>query len=139
MGGYFDRGNLCPDGLVRIWGKSRRGLIAALVVQAFLFGSLHALQAFVGLDPVRTISNVLATIIFGLWVGALVISVGSVWPAIILHSVSNGFILIKGLTSYWVDPTYLGYLRGALFELPLVLLGLWFVWTHRSVKYLGSD
>lgn len=126
-------------GLVRIWGKSNRGLIAALAIQAFLFGIFHALQVFGGVDPAIAISNVLATFIFGLWVGALVVAVGSVWPAIILHAVSNSFVLIKGLTSQWVIPNYLGYLRGSLFELPLVLIGLWFVLTHRSDEHQSSD
>lgn len=118
-------------GLVRVWGKSKRGLVAALVVQAALFGSLHALQALFGVDPASALSNVLATFIFGLWLGALVLSTGSVWPVILLHAVSNSFIMIKGLSSQWVIPYHLGYLRGALFELPLVLFGLWFLFKHR--------
>ena len=118
-------------GLVRVLGRSKRGLVAALVFQAVLFGILHALQAFFGVDPASALSNVLATLIFGLWVGALVVCTGSVWPAILLHAVSNSFILIKGLSSQWVLPTYLGYLRGALFELPLVFLGLWYLFKHR--------
>lgn len=126
-------------GLVRVWGKSKRGLFAALAVQSALFGTLHALQAFFGADPASAISNVLATFIFGLWVGSLVISVRSVWPAIILHAVSNSFVLIKGISSQWVTPYYLGYLRESLFELPLVLLGLWFVLKYRPDARRGSD
>jgi membrane protease YdiL (CAAX protease family) len=113
--------------LVRVWGKSNRGLVAALVVQAVLFGIPHALQVLGGATPASALSNVLATLIFGLWIGGLVVAVGSLWPAILLHAVANSFILIKGLSSAWITPYYLGYLRGALVELPLVLVGLWIV------------
>ena len=40
---------------------------------------------------------------------------------------SNSFTQIKGFSSVWVTPNYVGYLRGALVELPLVLIGLWIV------------
>jgi membrane protease YdiL (CAAX protease family) len=125
--------------LVRVWGKSNRGLVAALVVQAFLFGTLHALQVLGGSTPASAISNVLATFIFGLWVGVLVVVVGSLWPAILLHAVLNSFTLIKGLDSQWVTPYFLGYLRESLFELPLVLLGLWIVLKLKANKQRGSD
>jgi membrane protease YdiL (CAAX protease family) len=113
--------------LARVWGKSNRGLVAALVVQAALFGALHTLGVLGGATLASAISNVLATFIFGLWIGVLVVLAGSLWPAILLHAVSNSFIQIKGLSSQWVTPYYLGYLRESLFELPLVLLGLWIV------------
>lgn len=113
--------------LVRVWGKTKWGIVTALVVQAVVFALPHALQVLADVPLVSALSNVLATLVFGLWTGILVIAVGSLWPAIFLHSVSNSFTLIKGLSSSWITPYYLGYLRGALVELPLVLIGLWIV------------
>jgi membrane protease YdiL (CAAX protease family) len=113
-------------GLARVWGKSKRGLVAALIVQGILFGIPHALQTLAGTPLTSATSNMLATSIFGVWVGALVVSVGTLWPAILLHAAANALILIEGLSSPWINPNYLGYLRASLFELPLVLLGLWF-------------
>jgi len=113
--------------LVRAWGEKRRGRISAVVVQAALFGALHALQAFAGSAPRVAIANVLATFIFGLWTGALVLFTRTVWPAVVLHLMSNAFILVKGLSSRWVDPVYVGYLLEALLEVPLVGLGLWYM------------
>jgi membrane protease YdiL (CAAX protease family) len=125
--------------LVSVWGKSNRGLFAALVVQAALFGALHALQVLGGATPASAISNVLATFTFGLWIGALVVFTGSLWPAMLLHAVSNSFTLIKGLSSQWVTPYFLGYLRESLFELPLVLLGLWLVLKLKANAQRGSE
>jgi membrane protease YdiL (CAAX protease family) len=113
--------------LLRVWGKKKWGIVAALVVQAVLFALPHALQVLADVTLASAISNVLATLIFGLWTGTLVVAVGSLWPAILLHAVSNSFTHIKGLSSVWFTPGYLGYLRGALVELPLVLIGLWIV------------
>ena len=120
--------------LVRVWGQTRRGLIASVVVQAALFGILHASQVFFGATPAAALANVLETFIFGLGLGALVLSVGTLWPAIVLHTVSNSFILIKGLSSRWIDPVFLGYLGEAFLELPLSLFGLWMMVKARSVR-----
>lgn len=117
--------------LVRAWGKTRRGQITAVVVQAALFGALHALQAFAGATPSVAVANVLATFVFGLWTGALVLANRTLWPAVFLHFASNAFILIKGLSSRWVDPVYVGYVLEAILEIPLVLLGFWYIMTIR--------
>lgn len=113
--------------LIRVWGKTNRGIVTALVVQAVLFAIPHSLQVLADVPLTSALSNVLATLIFGLWTGTLVVAVGSLWPAIFLHAVSNSFTLIKGLSSAWITPNYLGYLRGVLVELPLFLIGLWIV------------
>ena len=67
----------------------------------------------------------LATTIFGLWVRTLVVYTRSLWPAILIHAISNSFVLVKALSSQWFTPYYLSYLRASLFELPLVVLGLY--------------
>ena len=111
--------------LVRVWGKTKRGVLAAVLVQAALFGCLHALQAFAGAPLANALLNVVHTFLFGVWMGVLVLKTGSLWPAIFLHLVANAFVLIKGLSSPWIEPSYLGYLWATLFELPLVAVGLW--------------
>lgn len=118
--------------LISVWGNKNQGIVMANLIQAVLFALPHAFQVFAGVTPTSVLSNVLATLIFGLWSGTLVIAVDSLWPAILIHAVSNSFTLIKGLSSTWITPYYLGYLRGALLELPLVLLGLWIVLKRRE-------
>lgn len=113
--------------LVRVLGKTNRGIVTAIIIQAFLFALPHVLQVLAGVALGSALSNVLATFIFGLWMGLLVVTVGSFWPAIFIHAVSNSFTLIKGLSTAWITPNFLGYLRGSLVELPLVLIGLWVV------------
>jgi len=114
-------------GLVRAWGRTRRGLMVAVVVQAALFGLPHVLQVFAGMPLSSTLANVANTFVFGLWLGFLVLGTGTLWPAILLHAVANGAVLVKGLSSPWLEPTFLGYMRATLFDLVLVLLGAWIV------------
>jgi len=125
--------------LLRVWGKTNRGFVSALTVQAVLFALPHALQVLAGVAPTSALSNLLATLIFGLWTGMLVVAVGSLWPAIFLHAISNSFTIIKGLSSAWITPYYLGYLRGALVELPLVLIGVWIVLKLKENRKVGSE
>lgn len=124
--------------LVRVWGKTRRGIIASVMVQAALFGGLHSLHVLAGSTTSIAISNVLETFIFGILTGAVVILGGTLWPAILLHFVSNSFILIKGLSSPWVDPAFIGYLRQALLESFLALICLWIMLKKQPVQQLSS-
>lgn len=123
-------------GLVRAWGRTRPGLMAAVVIQAALFGVPHILQVFAGAPLSSVLANVANTFVFGVWLGFLVLSTGSLWPAILLHAVANGAVLIKGLSSPWVDLTFLGYIRATLFDLVLVLIGSWVVLRVGSLRCL---
>jgi membrane protease YdiL (CAAX protease family) len=127
--------------LVRACGQSRRGLVAAVVVQAALFGSIHALQVIAGSTLASAMANVLHTFVFGVWTGILVLSAGSPWPTILLHAISNALILMKGLDTPWIDPASRGYIRATLFELPLVAIGLWIILRlrYRDLRLYVSD
>jgi membrane protease YdiL (CAAX protease family) len=124
--------------LVRVWGKKRRGIIASVLVQAALFGIFHSLQVLGGASTSAVMANVLDTFIFGILAGAVVLAGRTLWPAIILHTVSNAFILIKGLSSPWIDPVSIGYLREALLVIPLVLLSLWVMLKVRPIQQIFS-
>lgn len=123
--------------LVRVWGQTKKGQAAAILVQAGLFGVLHTLQVLAGVAPAAATANVFATFVFGVWAGALVLSVKSLWPAIFLHTISNACILIKGLSSAWVDPISTGYLVEALLETPIAILAVWAILKTRSVDRLA--
>ena len=111
--------------LVRVWGKTRRGIVASIIVQAALFGILHSLQVLAGASTNAAMANVLETFIFGVLAGAVVLFGGTLWPAVLLHTASNAFLLIKGLSNPWIDPVSIGYIKEALLELPLALLFIW--------------
>jgi membrane protease YdiL (CAAX protease family) len=110
--------------LARVWGATRRGLLAAVLVQAVLFGGLHALALLGGSSPSMTALAVSYDFIVGVWLGALVLNIRSLWPAIFLHGAGNATMFVKALSTPWVDVTT-AYPVAMLLELPLALIGLW--------------
>lgn len=64
---------------------ARMGRPLALLVDTALFAAMH-------IEPARMVS---ATVV-GLAAGILALRTGSVWPAIVLHAVNNGWALLLG-------------------------------------------
>ncbi|MGD2165139.1 MAG: hypothetical protein PVH50_06390 [Anaerolineae bacterium] len=96
---------------------------------------LHALRTIVGISPAVALLNVLSTSVFGVWLGPLVLAIGSVWPAVVLHAASNAIVPINGLSSTWLDPVSLGYIQATLFDFPVTLIGLWMTQKVRPPSY----
>jgi membrane protease YdiL (CAAX protease family) len=111
--------------LVRLWGGSRRGLLAAGAVPALIFGLLHAAQVLAGNPLDDTLMTMLNCFVSGLWWGALVLLGGSIWPAVLIHAVSNASFQITALSLGGMDPTVVDYAAATLAELPLAIAGLW--------------
>ena len=106
-------------------GEIEGWLIASVIVQAALFGVLHALQILNG-GPLMTVFMVmLNSFLSGVWWGAMVICWQSLWPVVVLHSLSNISVLVKGISSAFIEPTTAAYARATLLEIPLVALGIW--------------
>jgi membrane protease YdiL (CAAX protease family) len=123
--------------LVRVWGRSRSGLIASVIVQAALFGALHILHAGVG-SPLSTVLMVVTNcFLSGIWWGAIVLRWENLWPTIVLHGLSNASVLIKGLSSASIEPVTTAYIRATVFEIPLLILGLWLL--LRTPMYSESE
>ena len=111
--------------LVRVWGRSKRGLIASVIVQAALFGVLHMLQVLAGGSLATTLMVMVNSLLSGIWWGVMVLRWGSLWPVIVLHGLSNVSVLAKGISSAYIEPVTTAYARATLLEIPLVALGLW--------------
>ncbi len=111
--------------LVRVWGDSRRGLLAAVTLPALIFGLGHAPQVLAGNPMDDTLMTMLNCFVSGLWWGALVRMGGSIWPAVLLHAVSNASFQITALSLGGIDPTVADYAVATAAELPWVIAGLW--------------
>jgi membrane protease YdiL (CAAX protease family) len=114
--------------LARVWGRTARGLLAAVLVQAALFGAVHMLQAGTVNSWSEALMVVVNSFVSGTWWGATVLLWGTVWPAALLHGASNAAVQLKGLTSLFVQPSVAAYGRATALELPLMALALWFLW-----------
>ena len=111
--------------LIRVWGSSRGGLFLAVLLSAFLFGFIHLLQVFAGRSIGIALIAILEGIISGIWWGAFVVLWGTIWPAALLHTISNSFALVKGLDHPGLVFSYQVYSLAILFQIPLVILSLY--------------
>ena len=111
--------------LVRVWGDTRRGLLAAVTLPALLFGLLHIMQVSAGNPLDDTLMTMLNCFVGGLWWGALVLLGGSLWPAVLIHLASNASFQIGAASLTRFDPSATDYALATLAELPLVIAGLW--------------
>jgi carboxyl-terminal processing protease len=111
--------------LVRVWGDSRRGLLAAVAVPALIFGLTHIMQLLVGNPIDGTLMTILNAFVGGLWYGALVLMGGSLWPAVLIHAATNASVQISAASLPGFDPSVADYALATAAELPLVVGGLW--------------
>jgi membrane protease YdiL (CAAX protease family) len=80
--------------LVRAWGGTRRGRLAAVSVPALIFGLTHTIQALGGNSAGATLMTMVSSVVSGLWWGALVLLGGSLWPAVVIHAAANASVQI---------------------------------------------
>jgi len=102
------------------WGRTGRGGLAAAATAGLLFAVPHLIHAAVGADQALAALNALYAFVSGFWVGALVLACGSIWPAVVIHAVTNLTLLSVPLAA---DAG--GYLWLLVFELPWAFFGIW--------------
>ncbi len=111
--------------LVRVWGHTEAGMIGSVALAALLFAVLYITQVFThGVSRSAALWLTLETFVIAMWWGALVLTGGSVWPAVLLHFVVNTVVAVQGLTVSMVEPPVLAYRRILWFSLPLGVLGV---------------
>jgi membrane protease YdiL (CAAX protease family) len=110
--------------LVSRWGGTRRGTVSAVLVSAFLFGVLHFFNLLGGPADITAL-QVTEAAASGILYGALVLTAGSVWPAVILHSLINLLVNIAVLNEPGFSVTPAQYLTLVLLDIPLVLYGFY--------------
>lgn len=121
---------VCEEMLFRglILGRLRRGMAPwrAVVLGAFLFGLFHL-----------SIYRLLPTALMGMVAGALVLLTGSIFPAMTLHAVYNGIVVLSGHFEFLeaLDRFDVQVVGGALL---LAAVGIWLVfrgWKGRIGSY----
>ena len=111
--------------LVRAWGGTRRRLLAAVAVPAALFGALHIMQLTTGNSLPSTLVVIVDCLFSGIWLGALVLRGGSIWPGVLIHAGSNAVVNVGALAVPGFAPPTSAFVLATALEVPLVLWGLW--------------
>ena len=67
----------------------QRGGLRAVLITAFLFGSLHFMRLMFGADFGPTLLQVISSSLFGVLMGALWLATRTIWWPIIIHTLAN--------------------------------------------------
>jgi membrane protease YdiL (CAAX protease family) len=118
--------------LVRVWGKTKRGLTAAVLVSAFLFGIVHLLQAVAGNSLEVALLNTLEGFVSGIWFALFVLTWSTLWPVAAIHAGSNMMVILKALSEPGITLTGQGYAMAIFLQIPLVILGFWWLSKQKS-------
>lgn len=117
--------------LIRVWGKTTRGIIGSVILASLLFAVLHLTQVFShGTSLAPALLLTLETCIISIWWGALVVVGESIWPAVTLHCAVNAAVAVKGLTLPMIQPEILAQGRFLGFSIPLGILGIGLLIRH---------
>ena len=120
--------------LLAVWKDKNRFLPAALV-SGLVFGLVHGTNVFSGADPGQTLLQVIGTVFIGIFLAALYIRSGTLWPVFFYHTaqdilaiafspeVEQSGIVTGAVT--WVNYVDLG---------TSVLLGMAGIWLLRKAK-----
>jgi len=117
--------------LVRAWGRNRTGALRAVLVTSVVFGLIHATPALVGEDLGYVTANLLGTIISAVWWAALVLTYRTVWPGVVIHTLTNSATLAVADIAQQSSLGAAGSLRADLLELPWLIFGLWLLIDER--------
>jgi membrane protease YdiL (CAAX protease family) len=112
--------------LMSAWGATRKGVLKAVIVTAFLFGLIHGLNAVTG-DASEVPGQIAIALFESLWWGAIVLRWGSVWPVVLIHAATNWVLQTKALSLPGYHGTAGAYALAVLLGLPLAALGLWWI------------
>ena len=105
--GMYEEGmyrGLILHGLLARMGTSRSGIVGALVVSSLLFGLVHIFPAddlaWNAPSIAQAALNILQTGMFGFVMGVVVLKTRSLWPAVMLHGLSDFLLLIVDMGLY---------------------------------------
>ncbi|NMB55821.1 MAG: CPBP family intramembrane metalloprotease [Leptolinea sp.] len=129
--------------MLRAWGKTRRGILAAVVLSSVVFGVVHVVNLLMGRrDLLTTGTQILYALFFGVFFAACFLRSRSIWPVIFGHflfdlcgsfqDLSAGHVFTRVQPAISLDAALvtLGIL------LPLFLIGLFYL---RKVEPVEKD
>ena len=113
--------------MVFAWGQTRKGLVKAVLLSSILFGLIHLLNV-VDLPLTVVLLEVFVAAMLGFWWAAIFLATRSIWPAIILHWLTNAAVNVKlaGMDNF--KETFNMHLGRGIFFIPLVVFGAYLIW-----------
>ena len=109
------------------WGSTPKGLVKAALLSSLLFGLIHLFN-IVELPIEVVFLEVLVAAMLGFLWAAITLATRSLWPAIILHWLTNAAVNLKLLGINNFQETFSMHLARAFFFIPLVVFGAYLIW-----------
>jgi membrane protease YdiL (CAAX protease family) len=113
--------------MVFAWDHTKKGLIKAALLSSLLFGLIHLINV-VDLPIEVVFMEVLVAALLGFLWAAILLATRSLWPAIILHWLTNAAVNVKLVGMDNFQETFSMHLARAIFFIPLVVYGAYLVW-----------
>jgi membrane protease YdiL (CAAX protease family) len=113
--------------MITAWGNTKQGQIKAVFLSSLFFGLIHLFNLIVRPFGV-VLLQATAVILQGMIFATLVLSFRSLWPAIIIHWLTNAAVNIKlsGYESY--QETFTMWFIFALTLIPIIVYGAYLIW-----------
>jgi len=112
--------------MVRAWGSTRKGLVAAAIVSGLFWASLHLSNLIVRPFPLVAL-QVLGMAIPGFAYAAIVLSGRSIWPAIVFHWAVNLTVSLQAVQNPNFEETLPAWLIFNLVVLPMAVIGVYLI------------
>jgi membrane protease YdiL (CAAX protease family) len=113
--------------MVLAWGSTQKGLVKAVLLSSLLFGLIHLFNV-VELPIEVVFLEVLVAALLGFLWAAITLASRSLWPAIILHWLTNAAVNLKLIGIDNFQETFAMHIGRAIFFIPLVVYGAYLVW-----------
>lgn len=84
--------------------RGRYGALRAVVISSLMFGLLHTANLFSGAGPGVVVTQVLATLLFGLVYAGIRIQTGSIWVPIGLHAATDFLSFVGTSAGQTMEP-----------------------------------
>jgi len=109
--------------MVKAWGTTRKGLVAAAILSSVFWSSTHLINLVVQPSP-TVFMQVLETMFSGIIYAAIVLYVRSIWPAILFHWMVNASVGLQVVQSPMFEDTISAWLIAITVTLSVIPVGI---------------
>ncbi len=109
---------------ILLWSNKKAGLLKSGIISSVLFGASHLVWFLLGKDFNLALLQSLGAFGSGIFYAATVIQTRSIWPAVIIHGLTNAFvyIIISDIPDYY--ETVNNGTMDVMLGIPLIIYGL---------------
>lgn len=113
--------------MVMAWGETKRGQVKAVILSALVFGLLHLFNLF-NRPAGEVLFQTVVVTLPGILYAALVLHGRTLWPAIIIHWLTNAAVNVKitGIENF--EETFSMWLIFGVALIPLMAYSAYLIW-----------